>query len=152
LISGIATAIKELRPDVLVIGVEPDLAGDLAEGFAAGERVAWDVEAVGRTIADGLRVPEVGVLPWQHIRRYVDAVVTVTEEEIKSAMRELAYREHLVVEAAGAVSYAAARTYTDRWAGRSVACVLSGGNVDPALFAEVVGVAGVTGFEEVVRL
>lgn len=138
LISGIATAVKALRPDTIVVGVEPELAGDLAEGFAAGQRVAWEVDAVGRTIADGLRVPEVGDLPWRHIRRYVDDVVTVTEDEIRSAMRELVYREHLVVEAAGAVPYAAARSYADRWAGRQLVCVLSGGNVDPTLFAEVV--------------
>ena len=83
LISGIAVAIKALSPRTQVIGVEPALAGDAAESFRRGERVAWTSEATDHTIADGLRTPEVGELPWAHIRELVDDVVTVEEDEIR---------------------------------------------------------------------
>ena len=61
-----------------MIAVEPELAGDLAEGFAAGERTAWSRELTGRTIADGLRSTTVGELPWAHVEALVDDVVTVS--------------------------------------------------------------------------
>jgi threonine dehydratase len=139
LIAGVATALKARSSDIRVIGVEPELAGDLAEGMAAGARVEWDVADTNRTIADGLRVPAVGRLPWELIRVLVDDVVTVTEDEIRSAVRELALREHLVVEPSGAVTYAAARRLAaERDPGRPMVAVLSGGNVDPAAFAEIV--------------
>jgi threonine dehydratase len=139
LIAGVATALKARAPGVRVIGVEPALAGDLAEGLASGTHVAWEVADTNRTIADGLRVPAVGRLPWQHISVLVDDVVTVTEDEIRAAVRDLALREHLVVEPSGAVTYAAARNGTYGRADRPAVAVLSGGNVDPAMFAELVG-------------
>ena len=71
-----------------MIAVEPELAGDLAEGFAAGERTAWSRELTGRTIADGLRSTTVGELPWAHIEALVDDVVTVSEESIVAAMSD----------------------------------------------------------------
>ncbi len=109
LIAGVAAALKARSSGIRVIGVEPALAGDLAEGMAVGARVQWDVADTNRTIADGLRVPAVGRLPWEHIRVLVDDVLTVSEDEIRSAVRDLALREHLVVEPSGAVTYAAAR-------------------------------------------
>lgn len=139
LIAGVATALKARSSDIRVVGVEPALAGDLAEGMAAGTRVEWDVADTNRTIADGLRVPAVGRLPWEHIRVLVDDVVTVTEDEIRSAVRDLALREHLVVEPSGAVTYAAARLLAaEPDAARPTVAVLSGGNVDPVVFAEIV--------------
>ncbi len=140
LISGIAVAVKSLRPDVAVIGVEPALAGDLAEGFAAGRRVEWPSSRTGATVADGLRVPSVGVQPWRHIQAYVDDVVTVSEDEIRTAMHDLAVTQHLVAEPSGAVSYAALQVHGPRFGDRPV-CVISGGNVEPSLLAEVVGSA-----------
>jgi threonine dehydratase len=139
LIAGIAAALTARSADVQVVGVEPALAGDLAEGLASGTHVSWDVADTNRTIADGLRVPAVGRLPWEHIRVLVDDVVTVTEEQIRAAVRELAMREHLVVEPSGAVTYAAARNRTYGRPGRPAVAVLSGGNVDPVMFAEIVG-------------
>jgi threonine dehydratase len=140
LIAGVATALKSRSPDIRVIGVEPALAGDLAEGLAVGARVQWDVADTNRTIADGLRVPAVGRLPWEHIRVLVDDVLTVTEDEIRSAVRDLALREHLVVEPSGAVTYAAARKLAAKpETGPSTVAILSGGNVDPAVFADIVG-------------
>ena len=138
LIAGVATAIKALSPNTRVIGVEPELAGDLAEGFAAGRHVAWPVELTARTIADGLRIETVGDLPWAHIQAYVDDVVTVSESAITDAMRLLARRSRLVVEPSGAVATAGWMTHPDPASlGRSVA-IVSGGNVDPAVFAEVI--------------
>jgi threo-3-hydroxy-L-aspartate ammonia-lyase len=139
LISGIAVAIKALSPKTRVIGVEPELAGDLAEGFAAGRRVGWPVELTARTIADGLRIEIVGELPWALIHAHVDDVVTVSEASIIDAMRLLARRCRLVVEPSGAVATAGWMTHPDPGSlGRTVA-VVSGGNVDPAAFAAALG-------------
>ncbi len=138
LIAGVATAIKALSPKTRVIGVEPELAGDLAEGFAAGRHVAWPVELTARTIADGLRIETVGDLPWAHIQAYVDDVVTVSESAIIDAMRLLARRSRLVVEPSGAVATAGWMTHPDPASlGRSVA-IVSGGNVDQVVFAEAI--------------
>jgi threonine dehydratase len=137
LISGTAVAVKALCPSARVVGVEPELAGDLAAGFATGQRVTWPVEQTYRTIADGLRVSPVGELPWLHIREYVDDVVTVSEAAIRLAMRRLALESRLVAEPSGATAVAAYLERSDRLpAGRTVA-VLSGGNVDPALLRAV---------------
>jgi threonine dehydratase len=137
LISGIAAAIKAKRPDVRVIGVEPELAADARASFRAGRRIAWPSGDTRRTIADALRVECVGVLPFEHLSAHVDDIVTVGEEEIADAMRELAQRARLVAEPGGAVATAA---YLSRFAegghGRFVA-VVSGGNADPALYAEI---------------
>jgi len=138
LISGIAAAVKSLRPAARVVGVEPSLAGDAAESFQRGERQVWEPERTYRTIADGLRTTSVGVLPWQHIQAYVDDVVTVTDDQIRQAMREVVLKSRLVVEPSGAVAVAAHLFARDRLPGaaRTVA-VLSGGNVSPTLLAEI---------------
>lgn len=137
LISGIAAALKAKLDDVRVVGVEPELAGDLAEGFAAGQRVVWDSSLTGRTIADGLRVPAVGELNWRHITELVDDVVTVSEAEIRAAMRRVALEAKLVAEPSGAVSVAGSLRYADRFAAGPAVAVVSGGNVEPALLRDV---------------
>lgn len=135
LISGIAAAIATLRPEVAVIGVEPELAADAAASLRAGERVAWTAADTARTMADGLRMGCVGELPWEHIRRQVREIVTVSEDEIARAARAVALGARLVAEPSGAVPVAAHLFHADRLpAGRHVA-VLSGGNVDPAVLA-----------------
>ena len=137
LISGIATAVKALRPQAKVIGVEPELAADAAESLRRGERIAWPTEQTYRTIADGLRTPSTGVVPWEHMRAYVDGIVTVTEQEIRDTMRLLAIGSRLVAEPSGAVATAAHLFHSAELPpGRRVA-VISGGNVDPKLLAEV---------------
>ena len=132
LISGVATAIKALSPATRVIAIEPELAADAAESFRTGERVAWTPEQTYRTIADGLRTTSVGVLPFEHIRRYVDDVVTVSEAEIAEAVRVLGRKSRLIAEPSGAVTTAAYLFHADSLptASRTVA-VVSGGNVDP---------------------
>ena len=138
LISGVAIAVKALLPHAAVVGVEPELAGDARASLAAGERVSWPADQLARTIADGLRVPQLGDLPWEHVRRLVDGVVTVAEEEIREAMRRVARYARLVAEPSGAVPVAAALFHTGELPpARHPVAVLSGGNVDPVLLAEV---------------
>ena len=132
LISGVAIAVKAISPATRVVGVEPELAGDLAEGFRRGERVVWDPALTALTIADGVRLPAVGELTWQHISRLVDDVVTVSEQSIIDAMALLARSSRLVAEPSGAVTAAAYFEHPEAATGRTVA-VVSGGNVDPAL-------------------
>jgi threonine dehydratase len=137
LISGVATAVKSLRPGARVIAVEPELAAETAESLRRGTRAYWPPERTYRTIADGLRVTTPGRLPWQHIQAYVDGAVTVSEEEIRRAMRRLALDGRLVAEPSGAVATAAQLFHADVLPpGRRVA-VVSGGNADPALLAVV---------------
>jgi threonine dehydratase len=138
LISGIAAAVKTLRPTARVVGVEPELAADLAEGFASGHRAVWTSERTDRTIADGLRVPAVGELNWRHIQRYVDDVVTVSDEAVIATMRRVILDEHLLCEPSGAVAVAAALEHPSVLAAGLTVAVVSGGNVDPALLAAVV--------------
>jgi threonine dehydratase len=141
LISGIAVAVKALCPAARIIGVEPTLAGDLAEGYASGVHVTWDHALTARTVADGLRVASVGELNWEHITALVDDVVTVDEEAILEAMARLATSARIVAEPSGAVTTAAYLTRPDIAAGPTVA-VVSGGNVEPALLAEVLTSSG----------
>ncbi len=141
LISGVAVAIKALSPGTQVVGVEPALAADTAESFRRGERIAWSVEQTDRTIADGLRTPEVGQLPWLHIRELVDEVITVEEDEIVDAIRVLALGSRLIAEPSGAVPVAAFRAARLPPVSRTVA-VVSGGNIDPAFLADVLSRTG----------
>lgn len=134
--SGIATAVKALRPSAAVIGVEPLLAADARESLAAGEVVVWDVERTYRTSADGLRT-HLSALTLAHLRDRLDGIVTVTEEEILAAMGRLVREARLVVEPSAAVAVAARLFHRDELPpGRTVA-VVTGGNVDPALLASV---------------
>jgi threonine dehydratase len=139
LLSGVAVAVRALAPAARIVGVEPELAGDLAEGFALGRRVEWAPDRTARTVADGLRVCAVSELTWAHVAALVDDVVTVSEDAIRSAMRDLVMRARLVVEPSGAVALAAlASGVISAGPGPAVA-VVSGGNVDPALLRDVLG-------------
>lgn len=134
LASGIGTAIKALRPAARVIGVEPELAADAAQSLREGRRVDWPIVDRNRTIADGLR-SQPSELTFTHLQAVLDDLVTVSEEQIRSAVRDLAVRSHLVAEPSGAVALAAYRS-TPMPSGPTVV-VLSGGNVEPALLAEL---------------
>jgi threonine dehydratase len=139
LIGGIATAVKALSPGTRVIGVEPELAADAAESFRTGQRVSWTPEQTYRTIADGLRTTSVGEIPWRQIQKYVDDVITVSEDEICDGVRRLATDARLVAEPSGAVTYAAYlhHSATVGMAGKTVA-VVSGGNVAPETLAHII--------------
>jgi threo-3-hydroxy-L-aspartate ammonia-lyase len=134
LASGIGTAVRALCPNAQVIGVEPELAGDTAEGLRVGHPVDWSIGDRNRTIADGLR-SQPSALTFAHLQRVLDTVVTVSEEEIRAAVRELADAAHLVSEPSGAVALAAYRRGTGP-AGPAVA-IVSGGNVEPAMLREI---------------
>jgi threonine dehydratase len=137
--SGVATAVKALRPEARVIGVEPELAADARESLERGELVTWPAERTGRTMADGLRTQSLGRLPFEHLRRHVDGIVTVTEDEIAAAMRQLAARARLVVEPSGAAAMAAHLTASapQRTDDTARVVIISGGNVDPEQFAAI---------------
>ena len=137
LISGIAAAIRAMCPRARVIGVEPELAADARDSFRRRQRVAWPASDTQRTIADALRVEQIGALPFQHILSLVDDVVTVTEDEIRAAMRRTAAQAHLVAEPGGAAAIAACLYRPELPPARVRVAVLSGGNVDPAVFAAV---------------
>jgi len=140
LIAGVAAAITAASPTARVVGVEPELAADARDSFRQGRRVAWPAAQTQRTIADALRVDQVGELPMRHLKAQVHDIVTVTDDEIRAAIRLLASGARLVAEPGGAVAVAAClfRAAELPAANRRVA-ILSGGNIDPALLAEILG-------------
>lgn len=113
--------------------MEPELAGDTAEGLRNGRRANWSIEDRNRTIADGLR-SQPSDLTFAHLQRVLDDVITVSEDEIRGAVRDLALRAHLVSEPSGAVALAGYRRAGP--AGRAVA-VVSGGNIETALLRDI---------------
>ncbi|MFY1673834.1 threonine ammonia-lyase [Plantactinospora sp. WMMB334] len=134
LASGVATALRALRPQTRVVGVEPALAADAAESLRAGELRQWEPARTYRTSADGLRT-NLSALTFAHLRARLDGIVTVSEEEIAAATTRLVRGARLVVEPSGAVATAARMFHAAELpAGRTVA-VVTGGNVDPAVLA-----------------
>jgi threonine dehydratase len=139
LISGTAAAVKGRSPATRVVGVEPATAADARDSLAAGRRIA--LPAAPATIADGVRSLCVGERPFEVMRRLVDEVVTVTDEELREALALCWSRTKQLVEPTAALPLAALRTGAAR--GRRVGVVLSGGNLDAfALAACLAGVAG----------
>ena len=136
LISGSAIAAKSIRPSIRVFGVEPELANDTFQSFAAGRRIGI---APPETIADGLRSPMPGALTFPVIKEWVESILLVSEEEILETMRFLLLRMKILVEPSGAVAAAAAlyRKFPPEF--EQVGVIVSGGNVDPDLIAAVVG-------------
>jgi threo-3-hydroxy-L-aspartate ammonia-lyase len=130
LAAGVATALKSLRPSTTVIGVEPALAADTRDSLAAGRLVPWTGEQTGRTMADGLRGEAPAAIPFAHMQRHLDGVVTVEEDAIESAVGLAAAQLRLILEPSGAVTLAALLVHAELLpAGRTVA-IASGGNVD----------------------
>ncbi|WP_313885650.1 threonine ammonia-lyase [Fodinicola feengrottensis] len=131
LASGVAVAIKETNPAVQVIGVEPELAADAAESLRAGRLVRWTDEQRYRTSADGVRT-NICERTFAHLKKYLDGVVTVSEEEITAAIGVLARKAHLVAEPSGALTTAAHLCHRAELPTGSVVAVVSGGNIEPA--------------------
>jgi threonine dehydratase len=145
LLSGVAAAVKQLSPRTKVYGVEPELAADTAESFRTGFIVTWPAELTSRTIADGLRTQSVGERNFAHIQAFVDGIVTVTESEICAAMRAIVTATRLVPEPSGAVAAAALLFHAAELPAYNTAvAVVSGGNVDPALLAQILTEPGTT--------
>jgi threonine dehydratase len=138
LISGVAAAIKLSRPEVRVIGVEPEVAADARASFKLGKLVELAADEVSRTLADGLRTQSIGPINFEHIQKYVDDIITVSEEEIYAAARRLAANPQTVAEPSGAVAVAGFlfRASELPKTTNNVA-VISGGNIEPALLAEL---------------
>ncbi len=127
LLCGTAVAAKTLKPGIKVIGVEPALADDVAQSFRAGRRISIPSPA---TIADGLRTNCTGEKNFPIIQQYVDDIVTVSEEGIVAAMREIWERLRIVIEPSAAVAYAAIREGKIPTANHRIGLILTGGNVD----------------------
>jgi threonine dehydratase len=141
--SGVATAVKALRPDARVLGVEPELAADAAESLRTGSIVRWAPELTDRTAADGMRSTSLGRLTFRHLRARLDDVVTVPETAIARAMVRAAREARLVVEPSGATTLAALLfepALVD--APGTIVAIISGGNVDPARYEQLLA-AGV---------
>ncbi|HEX5402022.1 MAG TPA: threonine ammonia-lyase [Pseudonocardiaceae bacterium] len=134
LAGGVAAAIKAVRPDIRVIGVQAEQAAAFPPSLTAGGPVRLTEL---QTMADGIAVGEPGRVSYAHVDELVDDVVTVTEESLSRAVLLCLERAKLVVEPAGAASVAALLQYPKRFTGPIVA-VLSGGNVDPVLLSQII--------------
>lgn len=129
LIAGVAVAVKSAKPDVRILGVEPEGAATMRKSLDAGSPQQISVN----TVADGLAAPMVGAMTLEATKRLVDDVVLVTDEEILTALRELLVYAKLLVEPAAAAGVAALLTGRISAArGSNVVAILSGGNVDVA--------------------
>jgi len=149
LLSGVSTAIKLASAEgsgssvqgpesPRVYGCEPALAGDAKESFDSKSLVEWPAAKTTRTLADGLRTQSLGERNFAHVMQFVDGIVTVTEEEIRTALRIILTATSLTAEPSGAVALAAALFHTHELPPASkIAAILSGGNLDPALKAEI---------------
>jgi threonine dehydratase len=141
--SGVAVAVKSLRPDAIVIGVEPALAADARDSLREGRIVTWPAESVGQTVADGQRTASIGRINLALMRRYLDGILVVAEDEIARAMVRASREARLVLEPSGATSLASWLFHAEELpafgaaATGRVVCILSGGNVDPARYEEL---------------
>ncbi len=138
LISGIATALKESGAEVKVIGVEPEFAADAQASLRSGKIQSVSAESTTKTLADGLRSQSIGPINFEHVRKYVDDIITVSEQEIRQAMRHLLFSARILTEPSGAVTTAAALFHAAQIpASHKTVAVVSGGNVEPQLFSEI---------------
>src|SRR5579862_514467 len=138
LISGVATAIKLSKPSVKVIGVEPEVAGDAQASLRSGKIVQLEANQVSRTMADGLRTQSIGAKNFEHIRRYVDDIITVTEDEIGRATKYLLARKETAAEPSGAVATAGFIFHAAQLPKAKLAvAIISGGNIDPLVLEEL---------------
>jgi threonine dehydratase len=139
LTAGCAIAAVELRPRIAIYGVEPEAGDDFVRSLARGERVTI---AVPDTIADGQRTTSPGVLTFPIVQRLCAGVLTVSDGEIRAAVRFAFERLKLVMEPSGATALAALLHDKLPVRGKRVGVIVSGGNVDPATFAEILTTSG----------
>jgi len=135
LISGVACAVKSLKPSCQVFGVQAAGASAMAESFHRGD---WYASDTASTFADGIAVKNPGEITFQMVRKYVDDIVTVSDDEIAAAILNLMERQKVVAEGAGAVPVAAAMFDKLPLAGKRVVCVVSGGNIDVNILSRVI--------------
>src|SRR5208337_2374738 len=138
LVSGVASAIKLSGSSAKVVGVEPELANDAQQSFRTGRIVQLPAERVSSTLADGLRTQSVGSLNFEHIQKFVDDIITVTEDEIRTAVRRIVRDSRIVAEPSGAVTFAGWLNHRDELpASRKTVAVVSGGNIESQLLAQI---------------
>jgi threonine dehydratase len=136
--SGVAAAIKLSNSKAKVIGVEPELANDAQQSLRAGKIVAIAAECSSSTLADGLRTQSIGQSNLDHLSKYIDDIVTVGEGDIRRAMQRLMSTAHIVAEPSGAVTFAAWAFHGEKLPeSRKTVAVVSGGNAEAALLAQV---------------
>lgn len=135
LISGVAFAIKSLNPKVKVYGVQASGAPSMLRSIADGKIEKLDAVS---TIADGIAVKEPGDVTFEMCQKYVDGIVSVTEDEIAAAILALIEQQKLIAEGAGAVSVAAAMFNKVDVKGKKVCCLVSGGNIDVTILSRVI--------------
>lgn len=139
LIAGTAIAAKAIRPEITIVGVEPERGDDARQSLSRGERVTIPPPD---TIADGVRTTRVGELTFEVMRHHVAAILTVSEAEIVACVRFLAFRRKLLVEPTGAVAAAAVLAGKLQPYGRKVGVILSGGNLGPDAIVSLLGTTG----------
>ena len=138
LISGVSAAIKLTNPAIKMIGVEPELAADAQASLRAGHIVSFPAGEVSQTLADGLRTQSIGEINFEHMRAYVDDIVSVKEDEIREAVRALSANPKTVAEPSGATAVAAFLFHSSELPRTSNnVAVISGGNIDPEFLAEI---------------
>lgn len=135
LISGVAFALKSLKPDVKVYGVQAQGAASMLRSIEDAHRECLPSVS---TVADGIAVKEPGEITFDMCRKYVDGIVTVTEDEICAAILALMEQQKLIAEGAGAVSVAAAMFNKVPVAGKKTICLVSGGNIDVTILSRVI--------------
>lgn len=135
LISGVAFALKTLRPDIKVFGVQAVGAPSMAKSMEKAERIHLDSVS---TIADGIAVKEPGDLTYELCQKYVDEIVTVSDDEIAAAILALIEKQKLIAEGAGAAAVAAVMFDKLPIEGKKVVCVVSGGNIDVNILNRVI--------------
>jgi threonine dehydratase len=136
LTSGLVKAAERSGTKTQVIAAEPALANDAAESFRAGRLVARADESA--TIADGARVLRLGDRNWEILSAGLAGVIEVSEEQIEEGVRLLFALANLKAEPTGALALGAVLADRDRFAGKRICCVISGGNADPALYAKLI--------------
>lgn len=135
LISGVGFALKSLDPDIKIYGVQAEGAASMVKSIKDDEiETLEDVH----TIADGIAVKTPGVNTFEICRKYVDDIVTVSDDEISTAILELIEREKMIAEGAGATSVAAAMFNKLPIKGKNVVCLVSGGNIDVTILSRVI--------------
>ena len=138
LLSGVAAALKLSGSRAKVIGVEPEIADDARRSFQAGRIVELPREQAAQTIADGMRATRIGEITFAHIREFVDDIITVSEAEIRTAMRRIILGARLLAEPSGAVSFAAFLFHQEELSlSGSTVAVISGGNVEPSTLVQI---------------
>jgi threonine dehydratase len=135
LVSGIIQGMRRKGCTKPVYGAEPAIANDAARSLKAGELVKNEKEP--QTIADGVRTLSLGEKNWQIIRDNIAAIIEVPEATIVQAFKALFLTANLKIEPTGALSLAAAMTAPDQFAGKTVCCIVSGGNIDPPVLHDL---------------